>query len=588
MSATQLSSQSFESEYHSSIAPRESTLSRSSLRGPGIVGGATGGRVLKIVTEMGASSVSGINPEMTANAAKSVMDAREREKKDMQELNERLGNYIDRVRFLEAQNRKLVADLDELRGRWGKDTAGIKATYDAELSQSRRLMDETAKRRAELDVEIARLTDEVGEMRLKMEHAADMRNADKEHIATYTNMLGDYTSEIEMLRRRLEGLDNELARQKADNQRYENDLGEVRSDLDKESVARIDFQNQAQTLLEEIEFLRRIHDQEVKELEALMAKDTPASNKDYFRNELALAIGDIRNEYDAIAQQGKSDMESWYKMKVQEVSSANKAEGVAAKFQRDETQRLRGQLNDSRGKLGDLENQNMMLEKQLQELTHQLEDDQRQYESAINDRDTQIRRMREEVQALMMELQSLMDTKQSLDAEIAIYRRMLESEESRAGLKGLVEQVVKSHSIQQQEDTDSTRSIRGELSSKTSYQRSAKGNVTIADVNSDGKFIVLENTHRTKDESMDGWKLKRKIDGKKEYVFVFPTPFHLRAGRSVKIWAKGAGGSYSPPESLIFGDSNTWGTGKSIQTTLYNQDSEERATHVQRVIESQN
>ena len=47
----------------------------------------------------------------------------------------------------------------------------------------------------------------------------------------------------------------------------------------------------------------------------------------------------------------------------------------------------------------------------------------------------------------------LMDTKQTLDAEIAIYRKMLEGEENRTGLRQLVEQVVKTHSLQQQQDT---------------------------------------------------------------------------------------------------------------------------------------
>lgn len=61
----------------------------------------------------------------------------------------------------------------------------------------------------------------------------------------------------------------------------------------------------------------------------------------------------------------------------------------------------------------------------------QLNDDQRQYEAALNDRDATLRRMREECQTLVAELQALLDTKQLLDAEIAIYRKMLEGEESR-------------------------------------------------------------------------------------------------------------------------------------------------------------
>ena len=35
--------------------------------------------------------------------------------------------------------------------------------------------------------------------------------------------------------------------------------------------------------------------------------------------QLALAIRDIKDEYDYIAKQGKQDMESWYKLKVSEV-----------------------------------------------------------------------------------------------------------------------------------------------------------------------------------------------------------------------------------------------------------------------------
>ncbi len=84
------------------------------------------GRVLKMVTEMGSATISGISPAMSATAAKSFLEATDKEKKELQGLNDRLGNYIDRVKKLEEQNRKLVADLDELRGRWGKDTSEIK------------------------------------------------------------------------------------------------------------------------------------------------------------------------------------------------------------------------------------------------------------------------------------------------------------------------------------------------------------------------------------------------------------------------------------------------------------------------------
>lgn len=179
--------------------------------------------------------------------------------------------------------------------------------------------------------------------------------------------------------------------------------------------------------------------------------------------------------------------------------------------------------------------QNALLEKQIQELNYQLEDDQRSYEAALNDRDAQIRKMREECQALMVELQMLLDTKQTLDAEIAIYRKMLEGEGDGPGLRQLVEQVVRTTGINEVADTETMRVVKGETSSRTSYSRSAKGNVSIQETSPEGKFIVLENTHRNKEEPVGEWKLKRKIDGKREIVYTIPKDFVLHGGKSVKV-----------------------------------------------------
>lgn len=74
--------------------------------------------------------------------------------------------------------------------------------------------------------------------------------------------------------------------------------------------------------------------------------------------------------------------------------------------------------------------QNAALANQLKELTYQLEEEQRLFQVELNNRDGQISRMAEESQSLLMEMQMLLDTKQTLDAEIAIYRKMLEGEEN--------------------------------------------------------------------------------------------------------------------------------------------------------------
>uniref|UniRef100_A0A1I7SW94 Intermediate filament tail domain protein n=1 Tax=Bursaphelenchus xylophilus TaxID=6326 RepID=A0A1I7SW94_BURXY len=543
------------------------------------------GRVLKMVTEMGSAAVGGISPALSANAAKSFLEAADKDKKEMQGLNDRLGNYIDRVKKLEEQNRKLVAELEDLRSRWGKDTTEIKIRYTDSLSEARKNIDGAARQKAEVDVKVARLKEDLEEYRNRYDEIQRRRESDRDHITQFTNMIADAQNELEMLRARWKQLTDEEKRLITDNARYWEELQKARNDLDEETLGRIDFQNQVQTLMEELEFLRRVHEQEVKELQALLAQ-APADTREFFKNELALAIRDIKDEYDYIAKQGRQDMESWYKLKVSEVQGNANRSAMDSNYQREEVKRMRDNIGDLRGKLADLENKNAQLEKEVQNLQYQLADDQRQYEQALNERDAQLRRMKDEVQSLVQELQGLLDTKQMLDAEIAIYRKMLEGEEHRVGLRQMVEQVVKTHSLQQQEDTDSTRNVRGEVQTKTTFQRSAKGNITIAECDPNGKFLVLENTHRSKDEDISGCKVIRKLDNRQTITYTIPPNVILKAGRTTKIFARNQGGFHNPPESLVLDSENTWGIGANVVTQFINKEGEERATHNQKTVQT--
>ncbi|MCP9265027.1 Intermediate filament tail domain protein [Dirofilaria immitis] len=501
----------------------------------------TNGRTIKFVTEVGSTTsltntgiLSSASP-FGQHAASTIRDSREREKKEMSDLNDRLATYIEKVRFLEAQNRKLAADLDLLRGKWGKDTFNIKQMYEREISDASKLINETVKQRNDLEKQIQKMQDELFEYRKRYDDALRSCDIDHKKIDDMFLRLSQIEAEINTLRRH------------------------------QETLNRIDHQNQVQTLLEEIDFIRRVHEQEIRELQSLAARDTTPENREFFKNELASAIRDIRAEYDQITNVNRTDMESWYRLKVQEIQTQSARQSIEHGYAKEEVKRLRTQLADLRGKLADLEGRNSLLEKQIQELNYQLEDDQRSYEAALNDRDAQIRKMREECQALMVELQMLLDTKQTLDAEIAIYRKMLEGEENRAGLRQLVEQVVRTHELTHREDTEMMRVTKGEAASRTSFQRSAKGNVSIQETSADGIFIIIQNTHRAKEESIGEWKLKRKIDGKKEIIYTF------------LIVARGHGIS-SPPDQLVFDGEDSFGYGSNVHTILYSRDGEERAT----------
>ena len=102
---------------------------------------------------------------LTTSGVSDVKASREREKKDMQDLNERFASYIEKVRFLEAQNRRLADELEKLKSKWGKETTQIKAMYQAELDEARKLLDDAEKEKARLEIRIASLEEINQELR---------------------------------------------------------------------------------------------------------------------------------------------------------------------------------------------------------------------------------------------------------------------------------------------------------------------------------------------------------------------------------------------------------------------------------------
>jgi intermediate filament protein if len=193
------------------------------------------------------------------------------------------------------------------------------------------------------------------------------------------------------------------------------------------------------------------------------------------------------------------------------------------------------------------------------------------------------------MEAILRELQNIMDTKLGLELEIAAYRKLLEGEENRVGLRQVVDSMyntmtsTRSNPYEESVGDHRPRDVlKGEMSAKTTYQRSAKGPISIAETSADGKFIVLENTGR-KEENLDGFKLRRNIDGVDKADFALDY-VNMQPMAKIKIWAAGCKPPNAGPTDLEYFES--WGTGSGIRTCLVNQLGEERATHQQKTVYS--
>lgn len=82
------------------------------------------------------------------------------EKNELQNLNDRLAAYIERMRSLENENSRLTTEISSYHETSTREVKNIKSMYEHELADARKLLDETAKEKAKLEIDIKRFFEE--------------------------------------------------------------------------------------------------------------------------------------------------------------------------------------------------------------------------------------------------------------------------------------------------------------------------------------------------------------------------------------------------------------------------------------------
>ncbi|XP_071157113.1 70 kDa neurofilament protein-like isoform X4 [Mytilus edulis] len=214
------------------IGTRSTVINRTSHGGGGMMQGG-GSRSVSMRMSMGGSSApsfaQGTVSSMSHKNVANVLDTRAKEKDQMNVLNERFASYIEKVRFVEAQNKALLAEIDRLKKQKNFDASEIKELYEQEIADSRKIIDDLSDEKAKFDATLVSLQDQLEDERRDRINAEKTVDDLSNKIDRLNDQLGNNEGELANLRLRIETLEDENARLKKDKRTLQDDIGRIRA-----------------------------------------------------------------------------------------------------------------------------------------------------------------------------------------------------------------------------------------------------------------------------------------------------------------------------------------------------------------------
>uniref|UniRef100_A0A8B9HUW8 Desmin n=1 Tax=Astyanax mexicanus TaxID=7994 RepID=A0A8B9HUW8_ASTMX len=366
-----ISSRVYEVSKSSTSSPGYSSYRASSYGIPSLAAGVSRSYAAGLGETLDFSLADALNQEF--------LQTRTNEKAELQHLNDRFASYIEKVRFLEQQNQALVVEVERLRGR---EPTRIADLYEEEMRELRRQVEVVTNQRSRVEVERDNLADDLQKLKMRLQEEIAQR------------------------------------------EEAENSLAAFRADVDAATLARLDLERRIETLQEEIAFLKKIHEEEIRELQAQMQETQVQIQMDMSKPDLTGALRDIRSQYEAIAAKNIAEAEDWYKSKVSDLNQAVTKNNEALKQAKLETMEFRHQIQSYTCEIDSLKGTNESLMRQMRDMEDRHGREASGFQDTITRLEAEIANMKDEMARHLREYQDLLNIKMALDVEIATYRKL--------------------------------------------------------------------------------------------------------------------------------------------------------------------
>nr|XP_009490385.1 PREDICTED: keratin, type II cytoskeletal 5-like [Pelecanus crispus] len=360
----------------------------------GFGGGPPGVSTIQEVT-VNQSLLAPLNLEIDPN----IHQVRKDEKEQIKTLNNKFASFIDKVRFLEQQNKVLETKWTLLQDQGQKNNSGknnLDPLFEAYINNLKRQLANLLNERGRMDGELKNMQDLVEDFKNKYEEEINRRTA------------------------------------------AENEFVVLKKDVDAAYMNKVELEAKVDALTDELSFLRALYDAELAQLSTQVSDTAVILSMDNNRDlDLSSIIAEVKAQYEDIANRSRAEAEAWYQTKFEELQATAGKHGDDLRNTKGEISELNRLIQRIRSEIENTRNQCATLQTAIGDSEERGELALKDAKAKMIDLEDALQKAKADMARQLREYQELMNVKLALDIEIATYRKLLEGEESRLSGEGL-------------------------------------------------------------------------------------------------------------------------------------------------------